>query len=74
MEAIEAAIANGNIKDHSALMSDAWLDDCTLSGSADEVRDGLDRWYDIGIQPIAVMSSLSGGQIKAIGELFEIYR
>lgn len=74
MEAIEVAIANGNSKDHSALMSDAWLDDCTLSGSADEVRDGLDRWYDIGVQPIAVMSSVSGGQIAAIGELFDIYR
>jgi len=74
MEAIEDAIARGNKSDHASLMSDAWLDDCTLSGSANEVRDGLDRWYDIGIQPIAVMSSLTGGQIKAIGELFEIYR
>lgn len=74
MEAIEAAIVNGNKKDHTKFMSDAWLDDCTLSGSANEVREGLDRWYDIGIQPIAVMSSLSGGQVKAIGELFDIYR
>lgn len=74
MEAIEAAIVNGNKKDHTKFMSDAWLDDCTLSGSANEVREGLDRWYDIGIQPIAVMSSLSGGQVKAVGELFDIYR
>jgi hypothetical protein len=54
-------------------MSDAWLSDCTLYGTAVQVRDGLQRWYDIGVEPIAVMSSTSGGQIKAINELFDIY-
>jgi alkanesulfonate monooxygenase SsuD/methylene tetrahydromethanopterin reductase-like flavin-dependent oxidoreductase (luciferase family) len=73
MEAIESAIAAGNRDDHSAYMSDAWLSDCTLYGNADEVRDGLQRWFDIGVEPIAVMSSTSGGQIKAINELFDIY-
>lgn len=73
MEAIEAAIAGGNRHDHAALMSDAWLSDCTVFGTADEVRAGLERWYDIGIQPIAVMSSTSGGQIKAINELFALF-
>ena len=73
MEAIEDAIASGNRDDHSKFMSDAWLSDCTLYGTANEVRDGLQRWYDIGVEPIAVMSSTSGGQIKAINELFDIY-
>ena len=72
MEAIEAAIAAGNRQDHAALMSDAWLADCTLFGTPDEVRAGFERWYDIGVQPIAVMSSTSGGQIKAINELFSL--
>lgn len=72
MEAIEAAIAAGNRDDHSAFMSDAWLADCTLFGTPDEVRAGFERWYDIGVQPIAVMSSTSGGQIKAINELFSL--
>jgi hypothetical protein len=44
-----------------------------LYGTANEVRDGLQRWNDIGVEPIAVMSSTSGGQIKAINELFDIY-
>jgi alkanesulfonate monooxygenase SsuD/methylene tetrahydromethanopterin reductase-like flavin-dependent oxidoreductase (luciferase family) len=72
MEAIENAIAAGNRNDHAALMSDTWLSDCTVFGTANDVREGLERWYDIGIQPIAVMSSTSGGQIKAINELFEL--
>jgi hypothetical protein len=73
MEAIEAAIESGNRNDHASMMSDAWLSDCTLFGTANEVREGLERWYDIGIQPIAVMSSTSGGQVKAINELFELF-
>ena len=73
MEAIEQAIAEGNTSDHAHLMSDAWLADCTLFGSADEVRDGFLRWRHLGVEPIAVMSSTSCGQIKAIGELFEIF-
>lgn len=73
MEAIEAAIESGNRNDHAAMMSDTWLSDCTLFGTPDEVREGLERWYDIGIQPIAVMSSTSGGQVKAINELFELF-
>lgn len=73
MEAIEAAISSGNRNDHAALMSDEWLADCTLFGTPNDVRDGLERWYDIGIQPIAVMSSTSGGQVKAINELFALF-
>lgn len=73
MEAIESAIDDGNTTDHMHLMSDRWLSDCTLFGSADEVRNGFQRWRDLGIEPIAVMSSTSGGQVKAIGELFDAY-
>lgn len=72
MEAIEKAIADGS-PDLLDLMSDAWLSDCTLFGTVEDVRNGLERWRSVGIEPIAVMSSTSGGQIKAIGELFEAY-
>jgi hypothetical protein len=55
-------------------MSDRWLDDCTLSGPAGRVRDGIDAWREAGVTtPIAVMSSTSGGQVKAIHELFAAY-
>jgi len=54
-------------------MSDKWLDDCTISGSASFARDRLAEWAASGVHPIAVMSSTSGGQAKAIGELFAAY-
>ena len=74
MEAIEAAIAAGDRDKVPSLMSDRWIDDCTLSGSATEVRDGVEAWRGVGITtPIVVMSSTSGGQAKAIAELFEVY-
>jgi hypothetical protein len=38
------------------------------------VRDRLEAWAATGVQPIAVMSSTSGGQAKAIGELFTAYQ
>jgi len=55
-------------------MSDRWLRDCTASGSAPSVREQLSAWADKGVLPIAVMSSTSGGQAKAIAELFDAYR
>jgi alkanesulfonate monooxygenase SsuD/methylene tetrahydromethanopterin reductase-like flavin-dependent oxidoreductase (luciferase family) len=74
MEAIETAIAQGRRDEITSLMSDTWLDDCTLSGSAGRVREGIDAWREAGITtPIAVMSSTSGGQAKAIQELFAAY-
>src|SRR4051812_22276500 len=65
MEAIEAALDAGDRDRLLKLMSDDWLDDCTLSGSADAVREGLEAWRETGVLPIAVMSSTSGGQSKA---------
>lgn len=73
MTAIEAAIAEGDRDRLPFLMTDAWLDDCTISGSAHAVRERLDDWMSLGVQPIAVMSSTSGGQAVAIGELFAAY-
>lgn len=57
-----------------AAMTDRWLDDCTLSGPVDRVRDGVDAWFDTGVTaPILVPSSTSGGQAKAFTELFDAY-
>ena len=57
-----------------AAMSDRWLDDCTLSGSVSQVRDGIEAWFDAGVTaPIVVPSSTSGGQAKAFTELFDAY-
>jgi alkanesulfonate monooxygenase SsuD/methylene tetrahydromethanopterin reductase-like flavin-dependent oxidoreductase (luciferase family) len=73
MSAIEAAIAAGERDRLPSLMSDRWLEDVTLSGSATEVREGLEAWAAAGVLPIAVMSSTSGGQAKAVQELFAAY-
>jgi hypothetical protein len=73
MDAIENALQAGQKDAVVGLMSDAWLDDCTISGPKERVREQLSAWAATGVHPIAVMSSTSGGQAKAINELFDLY-
>ena len=74
MEAVATALTARDKDAILAAMSDAWLDDCTLSGSADRVRDGVEAWFDAGVTaPILVPSSTSGGQVKAFAELFDTF-
>lgn len=74
MAAIEAAIAARDFARLPDLMSDRWLNDNTLFGSPTRVRDGIEAWFDAGIStPIIVPSSTSGGQAKAVAELFALY-
>jgi alkanesulfonate monooxygenase SsuD/methylene tetrahydromethanopterin reductase-like flavin-dependent oxidoreductase (luciferase family) len=74
MEGIEKALAAGDMDSVKTFMTDRWLDDCTLSGSASQVRDGVEAWFDAGVStPIVVPSSTSGGQLKAIEEIFAAY-
>ena len=73
MQAAKAAIDAGDTDALVAAMTDRWLDDCTLSGPAGRVRDGVDAWFDAGVTPIVVPSSTSGGQAKAVAELFDAY-
>lgn len=73
MDAIEAALAAGERDRLPELMTDEWLDDCTLSGAPDAVRAGFESWMAVGVLPIAVMSSTTGGQAKAIAQLFDLY-
>jgi alkanesulfonate monooxygenase SsuD/methylene tetrahydromethanopterin reductase-like flavin-dependent oxidoreductase (luciferase family) len=74
MTAIENALAAGERDKLPSLMSDEWLHDCTIAGSPSFVRQRLAEWADAGVLPIAVMSSTSGGQAKAINELFSTYQ
>lgn len=73
MVAVETAMDAGDHDAVVAAMSNRFLDDCTISGSPSEVRDQLAQWAATGVTPIAVMSSTTGGQAKAIRELFELY-
>jgi alkanesulfonate monooxygenase SsuD/methylene tetrahydromethanopterin reductase-like flavin-dependent oxidoreductase (luciferase family) len=75
MEAVEAAIAAGDMDRISQCLSDRWLADTTLFGSASKVRDGIEAWFDAGIRtPIIVPSSARGNQLAAIEEFFAIWR
>ncbi|HYD49886.1 MAG TPA: LLM class flavin-dependent oxidoreductase [Terriglobales bacterium] len=72
--AIRAAIVAKQYERLPALMSDRWLADCTLFGSANEVRDGIEAWQASGIKTlILVPSSTSGGQLDAVREIFRIF-
>jgi alkanesulfonate monooxygenase SsuD/methylene tetrahydromethanopterin reductase-like flavin-dependent oxidoreductase (luciferase family) len=74
MEAIEKALSAGEHDKIPGLMSDQWLSDVTLYGSAAQVREGVEAWFDAGVTtPILVPSSTSGGQLKAFEELFAAY-
>ncbi len=73
MHAAKAAIEAGDADATMAAMSDAWLDDCTLSGPAGRVRDGVEAWFDAGVTPIVVPSSTTGGQARAVAELFDAF-
>jgi alkanesulfonate monooxygenase SsuD/methylene tetrahydromethanopterin reductase-like flavin-dependent oxidoreductase (luciferase family) len=70
MTAIEQALAERDGASAEGAMSDRWLSDVTLFGSVDDVRQGVQRWYEAGTLPILVPSSTSGGQMKAFEELF----
>lgn len=74
MEAIEKALEAGERDKIPGLMSDRWLADATLFGSAKEVREGVERWFEAGVKtPILVPSSTKGGQFKALEELFAAF-
>jgi alkanesulfonate monooxygenase SsuD/methylene tetrahydromethanopterin reductase-like flavin-dependent oxidoreductase (luciferase family) len=74
MAAVERAIAGRRLDNLPKLMSDKWLADVTLFGPAARVREGLAAWYEAGIRtPIIVASSTSGGQLKAVEEVFATF-
>jgi alkanesulfonate monooxygenase SsuD/methylene tetrahydromethanopterin reductase-like flavin-dependent oxidoreductase (luciferase family) len=73
LERVEAALANGERDGLAVVMGDEWLADCTLYGPADRIREGFAAWADLGVHPVAVMSSTSGGQLHAVRELFSAF-
>lgn len=73
LERVEAALATGERRGLAELMGDEWLADCSLYGPVDRVREGFEAWAELGVQPVAVMSSTSGGQLRAVEELFAAF-
>ena len=74
MEGIEKALADGDRDKIPHFLTDKWLADTTLFGTATQVRDGLEAWFDAGIKtPILVPSSANGGQMVAFEEMLAIF-
>ena len=70
MLAIRQAIANKQEEEIPRLMSDRWLQQVTLYGTAAEVREGIEAWYDAGVNTLIVVpSSAHGNQLVAFEEL-----
>ena len=74
MEAVEAALSKGERERLPELMSERWLEDTTLFGSAAAVREGVEAWRAAGVTtPIVVPSSTRGGQKNAFEEIFAAF-
>ena len=74
MTDIEGAIEKKDLDRVPECLSDRWLADTTLFGSASEVREGIEAWFESGIKtPIIVPSSAAGGQMQAIEEFFALW-
>jgi len=74
MEGVEAALATGDRDRVPHYLTDRWLADTTLFGSASSVREGIEAWFDAGIKtPIIVPSSANGGQMVAFSEFLKVY-
>ena len=74
MTAIEQAVEAKDYAKVPTLLSDKWLADTTLFGTASEVREGVEAWFDAGVKtPILVPSSANGGQMKAFEEMLAIF-
>ena len=74
MEAVEKALAARDRDSIPGLLSDRWLADTTLFGTASQVREGVEAWYEAGVKtPILVPSSAVGKQAQAFEEIFAIF-
>jgi len=74
MAEIDRLIAAGDTASISDRLSDKWLDDVTLFGSAARVRERVEMWRDTGVKtPIVVPSSAAGNQLKAVEEIFAAF-
>jgi alkanesulfonate monooxygenase SsuD/methylene tetrahydromethanopterin reductase-like flavin-dependent oxidoreductase (luciferase family) len=74
MNAIEQALAAGRIDEVPRYLTDKWLADVTLFGSATQVRDRLEAWREAGIRtPCLVPLSADGDQTTALKQVFEAF-
>jgi alkanesulfonate monooxygenase SsuD/methylene tetrahydromethanopterin reductase-like flavin-dependent oxidoreductase (luciferase family) len=74
MEEVERAVAEGRSEDIPRYLTDRLLADVTLSGTAAQVRDGVEAWREAGIRtPVLVPLSADGDQVTALREVFTAF-
>ena len=74
MGAIEQALAENRRDDVPKYLTDRWIADNTLYGSAAKVRDQLAAWYAAGLNtPVLVPNSVNGNQLTALDEIFAAF-
>jgi alkanesulfonate monooxygenase SsuD/methylene tetrahydromethanopterin reductase-like flavin-dependent oxidoreductase (luciferase family) len=74
MAAIELAIEEGRNDDVPDMLTDRWLEDCTLLGPPAKIREGIEAWRAAGVHtPVIVPSSATGNQLKAFEEIFAAF-
>ncbi|MFZ3237413.1 MAG: LLM class flavin-dependent oxidoreductase [Stellaceae bacterium] len=74
MAAIEKAIAQDRRDDIPNYLTDRWIADNSLYGSAAKVRDRLALWYAAGVNtPVLVPNSVNGNQLTALEEIFSAF-
>jgi alkanesulfonate monooxygenase SsuD/methylene tetrahydromethanopterin reductase-like flavin-dependent oxidoreductase (luciferase family) len=74
MTAIETALAAHRRDDIPRYLTDRWIADNTLYGSAPKVRDRLAQWYEAGVNtPVLVPNSVNGNQLVALAEIFAAF-
>jgi alkanesulfonate monooxygenase SsuD/methylene tetrahydromethanopterin reductase-like flavin-dependent oxidoreductase (luciferase family) len=74
MTAIEQALAENRRDDVPKYLTDRWIADNTLYGSAATVRDQLAAWYTAGLNtPVLVPNSVNGNQLTALDEIFAAF-
>lgn len=74
INAAEKAIAAGRNDELPKYLTDRWMADCTLYGSAARIREGVEEWRDAGITtPVLVPLSPDGDQMKALRAVFAAF-
>ena len=74
MSAIEQALAENRRDDVPRYLTDRWIADNALYGSAAKVRDRLAAWYGAGLNtPVLVPNSVNGNQLTALDEIFAAF-
>ena len=71
---IEKAIDENRREDVPKMLTDRWLEDVTLFGTANQVREKVEAWQATGVRTVVLVpSSAAGNQLVAIEEMFKAF-